>query len=135
MVESRIRRLFAELFLATMVLVLCLQVAGAPPMSADTESTTLFPPLVPHGEKIVTGNPAFVAGCLSQLGAQLAGKKLGIQLLSENDHWGTILRIDFEIPDYDAKPLINRLMCWRGSDGNLAVMLAVAQNIPPLEPQ
>jgi hypothetical protein len=103
-------------------------------MNAEAQDARLFPPMAPDGERVVPDNPAFVAGCLTKLRARLTRYKLGTQLVSESDRWGTVLRIDFEIPDLDADHHVNRIICWQGSDGQFGVMLTIGQSVPPLQP-
>jgi hypothetical protein len=103
-------------------------------MNADAQDIALYPPLAPDGETVAPASSKFAAGCLSMMKDQVAGKILGTQLVSENSRWGTVLRIDFDTPDFDPRGRVNRIMCWRDANGRYSIMFAVAQSVPPLQP-
>jgi hypothetical protein len=102
-------------------------------MSADAQDMDLYPPLVPEGERVAPDSSEFVASCLSIVKDRLTTEILGTRLVTENDRWGIILRIDYAVPGFEPKGKVNRIMCWRGAAGELGIMFAIAQAVPPLQ--
>lgn len=100
------------------------------------------PPLSPDGEAIMN-DPDTAAYCLEkavELGAKLdkapesAGYfkwTLGTPLVSENETWGVVCRIDFKMAGGDFSPRVNRLVLYAGAD-KLNFTIAIGQNIAPL---
>jgi hypothetical protein len=88
-----------------------------------------YPPVLPEGEKVADDNPAFVANCLAKLQAHLTGDKIITKLITESDRWGTILRMDVELPDQDPKNSVKRVICWQRLDG-LGVLFSVERPLP-----
>jgi hypothetical protein len=118
--------------------VLCFLCAHAIPgiaLGAEAQEADLYPPLVPEGESAAPDSADFVANCLSILKDRLPSKILGAQLVTKTERWGTILRIDFEVPGYPPTGRVNRMMCWGTPDKPAGVMFAVGQAVPPLQPR
>ena len=100
------------------------------------------PPLVPDGEALLH-DPALVSGCLAlanELGAKLRSTpktagyfdwQLGVPVVTQNEDWGVICRIDFTMAGEDFSPRINRLVMYKTGDRDDA-MIAIGQEIAPL---
>jgi len=103
------------------------------------------PPLSPDGEAIVN-DPDTASYCLEkaiELGAKLNAAPesagyfkwtLGTPLVSENETWGVVCRIDFKMAGGDFAPRINRLVLYAGPD-KLNFMIAIGQDLAPLPMQ
>jgi hypothetical protein len=103
------------------------------------------PPLSPDGEPVMS-DPDTAAYCFEQateLSAKLdkapesAGYfkwTLGTPLVSANDTWGIVCRIDFKMAGGDVSPRVNRLVLYIGAD-KLNFMIAIGQDIAPLYPE
>jgi len=103
-------------------------------MNANAENSPATPPVTPDSDEAMPNNSSFAATCLSQMQAlPLANEwKLGRQLLTQSDQWGAVCRIDFEIAGDDIKPLVNRIIFWQLPHGDIKMMFAIGQNVPPL---
>ncbi len=100
------------------------------------------PPLSPDGEAVMN-DPDTASYCLeraTQLGAKLdkapdsAGYfqwTLGTPLVSHNERWGVVCRIDFQMAGEDFSPRVNRLVLYVGAE-KVNVMIAIGQDIAPL---
>ena len=100
------------------------------------------PPLSPDGEQVMN-DPDTASYCTekaTELGAKLnkspdsAGYfqwTLGKPLVSINDTWGVICRIDFKMAGDDFAPRVNRLVLYIGAE-KMNFMIAIGQNIAPL---
>jgi len=103
------------------------------------------PPLSPDGEPVMS-DPDTAAYCFekaTELSAKLdqapesAGYfkwTLGTPLVSANDTWGIVCRIDFKMAGGDVSPRVNRLVLYVGAD-KLNFMIAIGQDIAPLYPE
>ena len=127
------RLLLSALLLGSHVLL-----GGAVSMSGGREE----PPLSPDGE-LVMDDPDTAAYCLEravELAANLdkapdsAGYfrwTLSTPLVSQNDIWGVVCRMDFKMEAQDVSPRVNRLVLYvRGERMNFTI--AIGQNIAPL---
>ena len=127
------RLLLSALLLGSHVL-LC----GAVAMGGGREE----PPLSPDGE-LIMDDPDTAAYCLEravELAANLdkapdsAGYfrwTLGTPLVSQNDTWGVLCRMDFKMEAQDVSQRVNRLVLYvRGDRMNFTI--AIGQNIAPL---
>jgi hypothetical protein len=100
------------------------------------------PPLSPDGEQVMN-DPDTASYCTekaTELGAKLdkapdsAGYfqwTLGKPLVSINDTWGVICRIDFKMAGDDFAARVNRLVLYVGAE-KMNFMIAIGQNIAPL---
>ena len=100
------------------------------------------PPLSPDGEAVMN-DPDTAAFCLeraTELGSKLdktpgsAGYfqwMLGTPLVSVNDTWGVVCRIDFTMAGQDVAPRVNRLVLYVGAE-KMNFMIAIGQQIAPL---
>jgi len=100
------------------------------------------PPLSPDGEQVMN-DPDTASYCTekaTELGAKLdkapdsAGYfqwTLGKPLVSINDIWGVVCRIDFKMAGQDVAPRVNRLVLYVGAE-KLNFMIAIGQDIAPL---
>ena len=100
------------------------------------------PPLSPEGEAVMN-DPDTAAFCREravELGAKLdkapdsAGYfdwTLGEPLVSVNETWGVVCRIDFKMAGQDVAPRVNRLVLYVGAQ-KMNFMIAIGQNIAPL---
>ena len=100
------------------------------------------PPLSPDGEAVMN-DPDTASFCREravELGEKLdkapdsAGYfewTLGEPLVSVNETWGVICRIDFEMAGQDVAPRVNRLVLYVGAQ-KMSFMIAIGQNLPPL---
>jgi hypothetical protein len=116
---------------------------GAVPMGDQSRSQE--PPLSPEGEPVMN-DPETAAYCLSkarELGAKLdetpdtAGYfrwTLGTPLVSQNETWGIVCRIDFIMAGQDVAPHVNRLVLYVDAQ-KMNYMIAIGQDIPPLPPR
>ena len=103
------------------------------------------PPLSPDGEAVMN-DPDTAAYCFekaAELGTKLdkapesAGYfkwTLGTPLVSENETWGIVCRIDFTMAGDDVSPYINRLVLYASAD-RLNFTIAIGQDIAPLPTQ
>ena len=101
------------------------------------------PPLSPDGEQVMN-DPDTAAFCHEravELGAKLdkapdsAGYfqwTLGTPLVSHNERWGVVCRIDFQMAGDDFSPRVNRLVLYVGAQ-KMNVMIAIGQDIAPLQ--
>jgi hypothetical protein len=92
------------------------------------------PPLNPAIDEVAAEAPSFRAACAStvdELTSRLA-VRLGQSLLTKSDEWGFIWRVDFAYADSDWPGHINRIICWRATDGNICMNIAVGQLSLPL---
>jgi hypothetical protein len=101
------------------------------------------PPLSPEGEQVMN-DPDTASFCREralELGAKLdkapdsAGYfqwTLGEPLVSINETWGVVCRIDFTMAGQDVSPRVNRLVLYVGSQ-KMSFMIAIGQNLPPLD--
>jgi hypothetical protein len=130
--ETRPVKIHSRRYLCGLFLSLPLFLAVA--RSAGSEDADPFPPASPGTETVVPGDLPFVTDCLSQVNEIAAnnGWKLGTQLLTHSDQWGTILRVDFDIAGYTVSARINRAVCWRTAGGDLNIMYAIGQDVPAL---
>ena len=125
------RSLLCTLLIGTHVLT-----SGAASMGKDE------PPLSPDGE-VIMNDPDTASYCLEkaiELGVKLdkapesAGYfkwTLGEPLVSENETWGVVCRIDFKMAGGDYSPRVNRLVLYVGAD-RLNFTIAIGQDLAPL---
>jgi len=111
--------------------------------AASLGSASAEPPLSPEGEAVMN-DPDTAAYCLSQargLGAKLDAAPetagyfrwtLGEPLVTHNDDWGIVCRIDFRMAGEDVSPRVNRLVLYAGAR-KMNVMIAIGQDLAPLE--
>jgi len=129
--DSRI--LLAALLIGSQVLL-----SGAASVGGANE-----PPLSPEGEAVMD-DPDTASDCLdraTELGAKLdkapdsAGYfqwTLGTPLVSHNETWGIVCRIDFKMAGQDFAPRVNRLVLYVGPR-KVTFMIAIGQDIAPLD--
>lgn len=101
------------------------------------------PPLSPEGEPVLN-DPDTAAYCLAHardLGARLDAAPdtagyfkwtLGPALVTHNETWGIVCRIDFTIAGQDVSPRVNRLVIYAGFE-KISVIIAIGEDIAPLE--
>jgi len=101
------------------------------------------PPLAPDGEALMD-DPSLVSGCLQRaiaLGAKLRSAPdtagyfdwtLGTPLVTHNDEWGVICRVDFIMAGADVAPRVNRLVMFQTGNRD-DVMIAIGQEVAPLD--
>jgi len=106
------------------------------------ENAPPSPPLSPDGEAAMD-DPALIAGCLQravELGEKLRNHpdsggyfdwQLGVPLVTHNDDWGVVCRIDFIMAAGDVSPRVNRLIMYNTGSRN-DIMIAIGQDIAPL---
>jgi hypothetical protein len=128
----------SRLLLSALLIGSHILLAGA----ASVNSGRAEPPLSPDGEQVMN-DPDTASYCTEQaaeLGAKLdkapdsAGYfqwTLGTPLVSINDNWGVICRIDFKMAGDDFSPRVNRLVLYVGAE-KMSFMIAIGQNIAPL---
>ena len=100
------------------------------------------PPLIPDGEALLD-DPALLSGCLllaNELGEKLRSTpktagyfewQLGTPMVTQNEDWGVVCRIDFTMTGEDFSPRINRLIMYKTGSRDDA-MIAIGQEIAPL---
>ena len=110
--------------------------------AASVGGETQEPPLSPDGEAVMN-DPDTASYCLeraTELGAKLdkapdsAGYfqwTLGTPLVSQNETWGVVCRLDFKMAGQDFSPRVNRLVLYVGAQ-KLSFMIAIGQDIAPL---
>ena len=110
--------------------------------AASVDGGRAEPPLSPEGEQVMN-DPDTASYCTekaTELGTKLdkspdsAGYfqwTLGEPLVSINDNWGVICRIDFKMAGQDFSPRVNRLVLYVGAQ-KMNFMIAIGQNLPPL---
>jgi hypothetical protein len=128
------RLLLSALLIGSHVL-LC----GAAAVGGDTQE----PPLSPQGEAVMN-DPDTASYCTERavaLGAKLdkapesAGYfdwTLGEPLVTHNETWGVVCRIDFKMAGEDFSPRVNRLVLYVGAR-KLNFMIAIGQDLAPLD--
>ena|SRR5688572_550672 len=111
--------------------------------AASVGGQSAEPPLSPDGEAVMN-DPDTASYCLeraTELGAKLdkapdsAGYfqwTLGTPLISHNETWGVVCRIDFHMAGEDYSPRVNRLVLYVGAR-KMNVMIAIGQDIAPLQ--
>ena len=111
---------------------------GAASVGAESQQ----PPLSPQGEAVMD-DPDTASYCTQravELGAKLdkapesAGYfnwTLGEPLVTQNETWGVVCRIDFKMAGDDFAPRVNRLVLYVGAQ-KLNFMIAIGQDIAPL---
>jgi len=103
------------------------------------------PPLSPDGEPVM--NDADTASYCFEQATELSAKldktpesagyfkwTLGTPVVSINDIWGVVCRIDFKMAGQDVEPRVNRLVLYVGAE-KLNFMIAIGQDIAPLPMQ
>jgi hypothetical protein len=100
------------------------------------------PPLSPEGEQVMN-DPDTASFCREravELGAKLdkapdsAGYfqwTLGEPLVSVNETWGVVCRIDFKMAGEDVSPRVNRLVLYVDAR-KMSFMIAIGQSLPAL---
>jgi|CXWL01.1.fsa_nt_gi hypothetical protein len=88
-------------------------------------SDFLFPPPSPQaGEQQLDDDPDFRRECLDAAGFLVdEGVVVHASRISLNDHWGVILRIDFEIPALSMNGSTDRLVCWKHPSGEIRTLV------------
>ena len=111
---------------------------GAASLGGDNRE----PPLSPQGEAVMD-DPDTASDCSQravELGAKLdkapgsAGYfswTLGTPLVTQNEKWGVVCRIDFKMASEDFSPRVNRLVLYVGAK-KINFMIAIGQDIAPL---
>jgi len=92
------------------------------------------PALEPIGEVTESVQLEFTARCSSHVAPFLLKGNWEFQrgLVTRSSKWGLVWRGDYTIADFTSPQLINRIVCWEGSDGQLLTEIAVGQRIAPL---
>lgn len=80
-------------------------------MNAENQDV-VSPALEPSADARPHDDPAFIERCRSTVGELIASWKLGRSLLTKEDSWGPVWRVDFTFLHGDLHPLVNRLVCW-----------------------
>ena len=104
-------------------------------MSAQTNDDELFPPIAPEGEEVSSASASFLDACVANSADLVAAGRweLGKPVVTRSGKWGTIWRVDFNIPGNNLSPLINRIICWqRPDDEKFKIMFAIGQSVSPL---
>jgi len=98
------------------------------------DSGIASPPLEPIDEAAEHEHASFSARCQALIVSFLAKTdwQLRRDLVTRSAEWGLIWRGDYVIVDLPAPQLVNRIMCWEGTDGQLLIEIAVGQRIAPL---
>lgn len=89
-------------------------------------------PLAP-GDESPLKDQEFSGNCRAALRNLFARSEwsLGKQVVTQSDEWGLVWRADF-VYGRDLSPLVNRAICWRPDGGDIAIVLAIGQETPPL---
>ena len=111
--------------------------------AASVGDASAEPPLSPAGEAVMD-DPDTASDCLeraTELGVKLDKAPesggyfqwtLGTPLVSHNETWGVVCRIDFQMEGEDFSPRVNRLVLYVGAR-KMNFMIAIGQNIAPLQ--
>jgi hypothetical protein len=110
--------------------------------AASVGAGSAEPPLSPEGEAVMD-DPDTASFCLERA-TELAAKldkapdsagyfqwTLGTPLVTLNDTWGVVCRIDFKMAGGDFSPRVNRLVLYVGAQ-KMNFMIAIGQDIAPL---
>jgi hypothetical protein len=139
-VSLRVADMRTRLLLSALLIGAHTLLSGAVSLGEDK----VEPPLSPQGETVVN-DPETAAHCVAHaqdLGARLnetpdtAGYfnwTLGPALVTHNETWGIVCRIDFTMAGQDVSPRINRLVIYVAGFQKLSVMIVMGENIAPLE--
>lgn len=87
-----------------------------------SQTATMYPNPDPQGETEVSDKPAFVSACMAVTSADAAalGWKLANSILTQNNVWGLVWRIDFRGRDQpEDSSYMNRRICWGTEDGKV----------------
>jgi len=92
------------------------------------------PPLIPGADATVADDPSFSARCLSLINKFISEKNVELHqpVLTKEDKWGLVLRVDFTMHGGNVSTLVNRITCWLSSDGKVSMEVAVGQRLAPL---
>ena len=122
--------------------LLCALLIGGQALLCGAASIPVEPPLSPDGEPVID-DPNMASYCLekaTELGAKLdeapesAGYfkwTLGKPLVSVNETWGVMCRLDFEMAGQDVAPRVNRLVLYVDAQ-RMNFMIAIGQDLEPL---
>ena len=102
--------------------------------SSDIQSLQT-PPVEPGYERVVANDHAFLADCQASLSIlkPLKPARVGPFHLTYSEPWGLICRADFTFGETQLDGLVNRFIGWRTPSGAMGSMLAIGQNVPPLD--
>ena len=102
--------------------------------SPDIQSLST-PPVEPGYERVVANDRRFLADCQASLDIlkPLKPVRVGPFHLTYSQPWGLICRADFTLGDKGTGGLVNRFIGWRTASGAMGSMVAVDQNVPPLD--
>jgi hypothetical protein len=105
--------------------------------SAMSDTENMCPGPVPDGETPAPENPAFVSACISVISSDAAatGWHLGNSILTHNDVWGFVFRIDIQPePRTENSERVSRFVCWSAEEDDTVAGTAVysARKIKPL---
>ena len=113
--------------------------------AASVSGQSAEPPLSPEGEAVMNDpdTASYCSARATELGAKLdtapdtAGYfkwVLGTPLVTHNEIWGVVCRIDFKMAGEDFSPRVNRLVLYAGAQ-KMNFMIAIGQDIAPLATQ
>ncbi len=93
-----------------------------------------FPPLEPGDEPVAVTDPTFIGECLGALNevSAVGPVQTDASRLTRNEVWGLVYRADFVIGGTPFEGLVNRYVGWRRPDGTIGTVLAIGQDLPPL---
>lgn len=100
---------------------------------SSQDSDVVTPPLEPSEEATEHEHASFSARCQVLIASFLANTNWEFRgdLVTRSAEWGLIWRGDYAVADISPQ-LVNRIMCWEGTDGQLLIEIAVGQRIAPL---
>jgi hypothetical protein len=89
--------------------------------TSQSELERMCPGPEPEGERPVSGNPAFVDACMSNVSSRRKSNdwRLGNSVVTHSDEWGYVFRIDFQSSDQiQGSEISHRLVCWSAEEGD-----------------
>jgi hypothetical protein len=92
-----------------------------------------IPSLFPEHDEVEIVDADFVRGCRVSIAPILAGLGAVVRTshLSSSSVWGLIWRADLALQPLTDSTIVQRVVCWRGRDGELTSHIAVGP-FPPL---
>ncbi len=113
--------------------LLCMIAIGSMTMAQSFGFDGSTPPVHPINEWSIPVDTQFMEQWLKTMRFHEQGYSIEGVLFSANEHWVTILRVDYTAPDFGHEDAIHRMICWKNQSGEQSnVIMAMDHNLPPL---